>query len=102
MSEELEPLKPSASDSQREQQQQLAYHAPRNCGYCKAELSPHYYFCPRCATPYKPLETVLPALPQPYEDDEMRIRYKAPKGSYYVGEPFALDLEVVTPMEGGS
>lgn len=49
-----------------------------HCAYCGAPLDPFYYFCLRCATPYKPLETVVPiAQPRPLGDRE-RIERMAP------------------------
>ncbi len=48
------------------------------CAYCGAPLNAFYYFCLRCATPYKPLESVAPgSLPRPLGDEE-RIRLMAP------------------------
>jgi len=49
-----------------------------HCAYCGAPLNAFYYFCLRCATPYKALETVAPgAQPRPLGDEE-RIRLMAP------------------------
>lgn len=51
---------------------------PRHCTYCGAELDPSVYFCPRCATPYKAVESVLPAsLPIHLTTGDV-IRKKAP------------------------
>ncbi len=33
---------------------------PELCAYCGARLDPLFYFCLRCATPYKSVEAVLP------------------------------------------
>ncbi|MBS3763093.1 MAG: hypothetical protein KGZ25_07300, partial [Planctomycetes bacterium] len=30
-----------------------------HCPYCGAELDPDYYFCTRCATPYKHFRKIL-------------------------------------------
>ena len=35
---------------------------PEVCTYCGAKLDPFFYFCTRCATPYKSVGSVLPAL----------------------------------------
>lgn len=56
----------------------VRYTPPEYCRYCGAKLVPGYYFCLRCATPYQPVETVLPApLVIPPTDGE-RIRKRAP------------------------
>lgn len=36
------------------------------CGYCGAGLDARYYFCTRCAVPYKSEESVLPKVRPPY------------------------------------
>ncbi len=50
-----------------------------HCDYCAAPLNPVYSFCVRCAKPYKPAHLVLPKESRPYEDDEVRIRKRAPQ-----------------------
>lgn len=48
------------------------------CAYCGARLVGGYYFCLACATPYKPVEAVLPVpRPRPLTEGEL-IRRKAP------------------------
>jgi membrane protease YdiL (CAAX protease family) len=60
------------------EERQLAQ--PTHCDYCAAALDPAFSFCRRCAKPYKPAYLVLPAVnSQPYEDDEVRIRKRAPQ-----------------------
>ncbi|MCL2648428.1 MAG: CPBP family intramembrane metalloprotease [Phycisphaerales bacterium] len=49
------------------------------CAYCQAPLDPFYYFCLRCATPYKPVVTVVgQGRPAPLSDAE-RIAKMAPQ-----------------------
>jgi membrane protease YdiL (CAAX protease family) len=51
-----------------------------HCDYCAAPLDPGYSFCVRCAKPYKHQDLVLPSIrSQSYEDDEVRIRKRAPQ-----------------------
>ena len=48
------------------------------CPYCSTRLNPFFYFCLGCGTPYKRLQTVLPAsYPRPLTDSEL-IAIKAP------------------------
>ena len=50
-----------------------------HCAYCGAELSPFYYFCLQCATPYKPIEALVGrSRPMPMGDDT-RIATMAPQ-----------------------
>jgi len=51
---------------------------PEYCAYCGARLDPFYYFCPVCATPYKKVESVLPALRVAPPTDGQLIEKKAP------------------------
>lgn len=47
------------------------------CDYCGAVLSPAFYFCHICATPYKPIELIAGRVAyQPVESEQ--IRQKAP------------------------
>ena len=48
------------------------------CAYCGERLSPFYYFCPTCATPYKDLESVLPRLRVSPPTEGQLIAKKAP------------------------
>lgn len=51
---------------------------PQFCEYCGARLNPHFYFCLRCATPYKSLEAVItPSRPIRLTDGQL-IERKAP------------------------
>jgi len=48
------------------------------CSYCQAPLDPFYYFCLRCATPYKPVVSLTGSVqPAPLGDAE-RIAKMAP------------------------
>src|ERR1035437_10388572 len=48
------------------------------CGYCQGPLDPLFYFCRRCATPYKPAITIVGhAQPAPLTDAD-RVRLLAP------------------------
>jgi len=51
---------------------------PDLCTYCGAPLSPGYYFCTRCARPHKPLEEVLPAVPEEHMGIQRIITERAP------------------------
>jgi len=63
------------SESELRQLSQLTH-----CDYCAAPLDPAYSFCVRCAKPFKPAYLVLPeASTRSYEDDEVRIRKRAPQ-----------------------
>ncbi len=51
---------------------------PEFCAYCGARLDPLFYFCLKCATPYKSVEAVLPReRPAPLTEGEL-IEKKAP------------------------
>ncbi len=52
--------------------------AQQHCAYCGALLSPGRYFCTVCATPYKDIESVLPALYVPTPTDGQRVAKAAP------------------------
>jgi len=52
---------------------------PQRCLYCGAELNPRLYFCPRCATPYKSPEGVLPPVGPLELTDGERVARKAPQ-----------------------
>lgn len=52
-------------------------HATR-CRYCGAPLDERVYFCLRCATPYKPIEHLLPVVHPQQPTDGVLIRKKAP------------------------
>ncbi len=48
------------------------------CAYCKAPLDPFFYFCLRCSTPYKQVETITGSVrPAPLSDAD-RVRRMAP------------------------
>jgi len=48
------------------------------CSYCGAPLTPGYYFCLNCATPYQTVESVLPVVyVAPPTEDEL-VRRRAP------------------------
>lgn len=48
------------------------------CGYCGSRLDPNFYFCIRCATPYKSIEAVTsPAVPL-FVSGEQLVQRKAP------------------------
>ena len=48
------------------------------CGYCGAPLDPFFYFCLRCATPYKQMETITGIVrPAPLSDGQ-RVQRMAP------------------------
>lgn len=47
------------------------------CGYCGQRLDGRFYFCTRCAKPFRSVDAVLPPRPEPYEDTETRLRIKA-------------------------
>ena len=51
---------------------------PGRCAYCGASLTPGYYFCLACATPYKPVESVLPPQRPQMLTDGILIAKKAP------------------------
>ncbi|MEX0716900.1 MAG: type II CAAX endopeptidase family protein [Planctomycetaceae bacterium] len=52
--------------------------AVRVCEYCGAALHPFYYFCTHCATPCRPVASVIePARPAPLTEGES-IRRRAP------------------------
>jgi len=52
--------------------------AVQYCGYCGAPLDPFFYFCLRCATPYKQLEMVTGVVrPAPLSDGQ-RVQRMAP------------------------
>jgi len=53
--------------------------APQNfCAYCGEVLNPAIYFCPRCATPYKDIETVISPAPVAILTEGELIEKKAP------------------------
>ncbi len=47
------------------------------CSYCGQPLDARFYFCTRCAKPFRAVETVLPQRPTTYEDTETRLRINA-------------------------
>jgi membrane protease YdiL (CAAX protease family) len=51
---------------------------PLRCQYCGAMLASGYYFCLSCATPYRSVETVLPAVRVARPDEGEQIRLRAP------------------------
>ncbi|MFW6158144.1 MAG: DUF7575 domain-containing protein [Planctomycetota bacterium] len=58
---------------------------PESCPYCGAELDPAFYFCPRCAMPYKAADSVadelaIEALARGY----VRCEYYDEEGKYLV------------------
>src|SRR5262245_24154294 len=60
------------------------------CEYCAAALSPFFYFCLRCGTPYKSLETVItPSRPRELTDEE-RVRIQVPQVSTLFWAYFAV------------
>ena len=56
----------------------LAQAPPRRCGYCGAPLYGEFYFCLSCATPYKPPDSVLPAVRLAGLSEGELIQRKAP------------------------
>jgi hypothetical protein len=53
---------------------------PNHCDYCATALDPSLSLCARCAKPYKGGSLALPLVDlDPYEDDEVRIRKRAPQ-----------------------
>jgi len=48
------------------------------CAYCGAQLDPHYYFCPQCATPYQREDNILPKVLPIKLTDGALINRKAP------------------------
>ena len=48
------------------------------CTYCGSQLDPHYYFCVRCAQPYKNIAEILPKKAVFYESDSEKIQKKVP------------------------
>lgn len=48
------------------------------CSYCRTKLDPLYYFCTKCAMPYKDVESVLPAVRPMMVTTEMLVTRKAP------------------------
>lgn len=52
--------------------------AATHCGYCGSRLDPNFYFCIRCATPYKSIETVTsPFIPLVLTGEQL-VERKAP------------------------
>lgn len=49
-----------------------------HCRYCSAPLSPSFYFCLYCATPYKSPDTVVPIVKMPTPVLEARVAKLAP------------------------
>ena len=49
------------------------------CEYCGAQLAASYYFCPRCGTPYKDVESVIEPMPDIEIDTETLVRTRAPQ-----------------------
>jgi membrane protease YdiL (CAAX protease family) len=52
--------------------------ASGQCSYCSAPLDPFYYFCLRCATPYKPIQSITGSVQPTPLDDGQRIAKLAP------------------------
>ncbi len=54
------------------------YAPPEHCAYCGAELHPLFYFCLRCATPYKRIENVIPPRRPRRLTGEEQVALRAP------------------------
>jgi membrane protease YdiL (CAAX protease family) len=69
-------LTPHSASHQLPAQQQAE---AGQCSYCQAPLSPFYYFCLACGTPYKSLDSVVtPSRPRELTSEEL-VRLKAPQ-----------------------
>lgn len=66
----------------------------QRCQYCGAMLSPQLYFCGRCATPYKDIETVLTPAAELQLTDGMRIARMAPQVATLFWAYFAVVVSV--------
>jgi len=56
-----------------------AYEQPQYCRYCGAPLNPMFYFCLRCATPFKSVNSVIPPhRPRKLTAEEL-VEIKAPR-----------------------
>ena len=66
------------NDSDHSNDDLTVYQEPTFCEYCGAKLNPMFYFCTRCATPFKSLDAVIPPhRPRKLAAEEL-IEIKAP------------------------
>ncbi len=67
------------------------------CSYCGSRLNYAFYFCTVCATPYRPLSTVIqPYMPRPLSESEL-IKQKVPN-VWVVFWSFAIVIFIVGLM----